>query len=122
MRLIDADELKEAMLEESDWWENADVWVAHNVIDKAPTVVPAKRGKWLNIGQQCIQYWQMINSIVVGIKRMNILISFIINLIFIDIVWKSVEVIVDGHTTTRTVDLIIGIIWALTLSIEQRRN
>lgn len=52
---------------------------------------------------------------------MNILISFIINLIFIDIVWKSVEVIVDGHTTTRTVDLIIGIIWALTLSIEQRR-
>lgn len=47
MRLIDADELKEEMLEESDWWENADVWVAHNVIDKAPTVVPAKRGEWV---------------------------------------------------------------------------
>jgi hypothetical protein len=43
MRLIDADELKEAMLEESDWWENADVWVAHNVIDKAPTIEPVQR-------------------------------------------------------------------------------
>lgn len=48
MRLIDADELKEDMLEESDWWENADVWVAHNVIDNAPTIEPIKRGKWIN--------------------------------------------------------------------------
>lgn len=56
MRLIDADELKEAMLEESDWWENADVWVAHNVIDKAPTVVPAKCGKWEKIPQGC-RWW-----------------------------------------------------------------
>ena len=46
MRAIDADELKEAMLEESDWWENADVWVAHKVINQAPTVEPVKRGKW----------------------------------------------------------------------------
>ena len=57
MRLIDADELKEAMLEESDWWENADVWVAHDVIAKTPTVEPVKRGKWLSIcnneGNEC---------------------------------------------------------------------
>lgn len=45
MRLIDADELKEAMLEESDWWENADVWVARNVIDQAPTIELVNRGE-----------------------------------------------------------------------------
>ena len=50
MRLIDADELKEAMLEESDWWENADVWIAHNVIDKARTIEPVKHGKWIDDG------------------------------------------------------------------------
>lgn len=46
MRLIDADELKQAMLQEADWWENSDVWIAHNVIDNAPTIEP-KRGEWL---------------------------------------------------------------------------
>jgi hypothetical protein len=51
---------------------------------------------------------------------MNILISFVINLIFIDVLWKSVEMIVDGHTTTRTVDLIIGAIWALTLALKDK--
>ena len=57
MRLIDADELKEAMLAESDWWENADVWVAHNVIDQAPTIELVKCGKWISIcnsdGNEC---------------------------------------------------------------------
>ena len=49
MRLVDADELKEAMLEESIWLENADAWVANNVIDKMPTVNPVKQGKWEKI-------------------------------------------------------------------------
>lgn len=48
---------------------------------------------------------------------MNILTRFVINLICIDILWKSIEIAVDGHTTTRTVDLIIGVVWALTLTL-----
>lgn len=51
---------------------------------------------------------------------MNILTSFVINLICIDVLWKSIEMAVDGHTTTRTVDLIIGMIWALSLALVSK--
>lgn len=51
---------------------------------------------------------------------MNILTNFVINLICIDVVWKGVEMAVDGHTTTRTVDLIIGAIWALSLALVSK--
>lgn len=51
---------------------------------------------------------------------MNILTRFVINLICIDILWKSIEMAVDGHTTTRTVDLIIGMIWALSLALVSK--
>lgn len=46
------------------------------------------------------------------------LIRFVINLVCIDIVWKTIEIAVDGHTTTRTVDLLVGAIWALTLTLK----
>lgn len=51
---------------------------------------------------------------------MSPLIIFVINLIFIDIVWKSVEMIIDGHVTTRTTDFIISILWALTLTFLRK--
>lgn len=57
---------------------------------------------------------------IVEARVMNILTSFVINLICIDILWKSIEMAVDGHTTTRTVDLIIGEIWALTLTLKDK--
>jgi hypothetical protein len=50
---------------------------------------------------------------------MNPLISFVINMIFIDIVWKSVEMIVDGYTTTSTVDFIISVIWSFTMMLKR---
>ena len=55
MRLIDADELKEAVFEEDSWWENADVWVVDDLIQKAPTVDPVKRGSWKDMGNKDFQ-------------------------------------------------------------------
>ena len=46
MRLIDADELKEQLLECDDWYENADIWVAHKVIDDMPTTEAGRSGEW----------------------------------------------------------------------------
>ncbi len=53
---------------------------------------------------------------------MNLLIKFILNLILIDMVWVCVEMLIDGHTTTRTVDLIMGSIWALTSVIDNKNT
>jgi hypothetical protein len=50
---------------------------------------------------------------------MNPLISFVINMILIDIIWKAVEMIVDGHTTTSTVDFIISVIWSFTMMFKR---
>jgi hypothetical protein len=51
---------------------------------------------------------------------MRLLFDFALALICIDMVWVCVEKIVDGYATFRKVDLIMGIIWALTLVIKDR--
>lgn len=51
-RLIDANKLKEAVMECAEWWENADVWIVNTLIDEAPTVEIAtmdlaEHGEWI---------------------------------------------------------------------------
>ena len=45
MRLIDADALKEELIEPNVWWETESQ--AQRIIDTAPTIDPVKHGKWL---------------------------------------------------------------------------
>lgn len=53
MRPIDADALKEDMLKEADWWNPSNIWIAHDIIDKAPTIDLVKHGTWKEINHTC---------------------------------------------------------------------
>ena len=71
MRLIDADKVIDVILKECVEYElNYDycsgvmdgLGKAIKIIVVQPTIEPVKRGKWVEIGQQYIHDWQMMNK------------------------------------------------------------
>lgn len=51
---------------------------------------------------------------------MRYVLSFLGILFTIDIVWKTLEIIIDGHLTVREVDFYIGLLWAGSLTYALR--
>ena len=67
-RFVDVDKLKDE-LKNIFWYEDEDMCKVLDVLDKAPTVVPAKCGKWEKIPQLsrwwiCTQCSHIINRVV----------------------------------------------------------